>query len=208
VKVLIGCETSGVVRNAFIARGHDAWSSDLLPADDGGNHILCEHGKHLLEIARRGWDLFIVHPPCTYLSVSGMHWTTRGLRDPKLTDEAIRFAEECWEATVQKLALENPVGVLSTRSKLGEPTQIIQPFGFGEPESKKTCLWLRGLTPLQIATVQEPDLFLPMLPKPEEGHWNNQTASGQNKLAPSKDRWKLRSKTYEGIARAMAEQWG
>lgn len=208
MKVLIGCETSGVVRNAFIARGHDAWSCDLLPADDHGNHIQCKDGRDIFEIARRGWDLFIVHPPCTYLSVSGMHWTVRGLRDPKLTDDAIAFAEEIWDLPIPKLALENPIGVLSTRSKLGEPSQIIQPFEFGEPESKNTCLWLRGLKPLQKLTSQEPDLFLGYLPKPECGHWNNQTASGQNKLPPSKDRWKMRSKTYEGIARAMAEQWG
>jgi hypothetical protein len=135
-----------------------------------------------------------------------MHWTTRGLRDPQRTVEAIRFAEALWDSPVPKIALENPVSVLSTRSKLGRPNQIIQPYYFGEDASKKTCLWLKNLPLLR------PTKFCPGR-KVVTGlttvmRWPNQTDSGQNRLGPSDTRAAERAKTYEGVAQAMSEQWG
>lgn len=142
------------------------------------------------------WDLMVCHPPCTYLSVSGMHWTTRGLRDPQLTEDALDFVRVLLNAPIPHIALENPVSVINSRIR--KPDQIIHPWMFGHPESKATCLWLKELPPLQPTDV---------LPKPASGRWQNQTASGQSKLGPSPDRWKERSRTYTGIAQAMAQQW-
>lgn len=193
MRVLIGCEYSGRVRDAFLAKGHDAVSCDLLPSDSPGPHVQGD----LIPLLYQPWDLVIAFPPCTYLCSSGMHWTTRGLRDPKLTEDALAFVKAIWEAPVPRIAIENPVGILSSR--LQKPSQIIQPWQYGHPESKTTCLWLRGLPLLQPTNV---------LPLPPGGRWANQTGSGQNKLPPSKDRWKLRSLTYLGIAAAMADQWG
>lgn len=193
MKVLVACEYSGVVREAFKKRGHDAWSCDLLPSDIPGNH----YQGDVLDILNDGWDLMIAHPPCTYLSVSGMHWTTRGKRDPKLTEDALEFVKILLEAPIPKIALENPVSVISSRIR--KPDQIIQPWWFGEDASKKTCLWLKNL-PLLVPTN--------MLEGDSKTRRGNQTPSGQNKLGPSKDRWKERSKTHQGIADAMAEQWG
>jgi hypothetical protein len=193
VKVLIACEYSGVVRDAFLARGHDAMSCDLLPTDVAGPH----YQGDVFDIINNGWDLMVAHPPCTYLSVSGMHWTTRGLRDPKLTDSALDFVQRLMDAPVERIAIENPVSVISSRIR--KPDQIIQPWWFGHDASKKTCLWLKNL-PLLVPT--------DMLPGDAKTRRANQTASGQNKLPPSKDRWKIRSATYKGIANAMAAQWG
>lgn len=192
-KVLVACESSGAVRDAFSRRGHEAWSCDLLPSETPGNH----HQGDVRDILEKGWDLLIAHPPCTYLSVSGMHWTTRGLRDPKLTEDALEFVRLFMDCNIPRIAIENPVSVISTRIR--KPDQIVQPWMFGHPESKKTCLWLKWLPKLEPTN---------LLPIPASGRWENQTASGQNKLAPSKDRWRIRSKTYSGIAEAMANQWG
>jgi hypothetical protein len=126
-----------------------------------------------------------------------MHWTTRGLRDPKLTEDAVDFVRRLLDAPIEKIALENPIGCISTRIR--KPDQIIQPWQFGHPESKATCLWLKNLKKLIPTNVLE---------KPESGRWQNQTPSGQNKLGPSENRWAERSITYEGIAKAMACQWG
>jgi hypothetical protein len=126
-----------------------------------------------------------------------MHWTTRGKRDPQLTEDALNFVQLLMHAPVQKIAIENPVGVISTRIR--KPDCLIQPYEFGHPESKKTCLWLKNLPVLQPTNV---------CAKPASGYWDNQTPSGQNRLGPSPDRWKERSKTYPGIASAMASQWG
>lgn len=195
MKILVACESSGAVRRAFRSLGHDALSCDLLPSDDGSQHHIVGDA---IEIAYSGrWDLMIAHPPCTYLSVSGMHWTTRGLRDPQLTVDALEFFRKLLDAPIPKKCLENPIGVASTRIRPAD--QIIQPWQFGHPESKATALWLIGLPHLNPTNI---------LQLPESGRWDNQTASGQNKLAPSADRWKLRSKTYQGIADAMANQWG
>jgi len=197
MRVLVACESSGVVRDAFIRAGHYAASCDLLPSESSlGDHHQCD----VLDVINRDWDLLIAHPPCTYLSVSGMHWTTRGLRDPKLTEDALDFVRLLMDAPIPRIAIENPVSIISTRIK--KPNQIIQPYHFGHDASKKTCFWLKGLPPLRPTLFVEPRLV------GDKQRWANQTDSGQNKLTPSKDRWKLRSETYLGVAEAMAAQWG
>ena len=196
MKILVACEYSGRVRDAFLAAGHDAMSCDILPTDVSGPH----YQGDVRDIINDGWDLMIAHPPCTYLSVSGMHWTTRGLRDPQLTEDALDFVRLLLDAPIERIALENPVSVISSRIR--KPDQIINPYEFGHDASKKTCLWLKNLTPLKPTNMIEPRIIN------GRKRWGNQTDSGQNKLAPSADRWKIRSETYEGIATAMASQWG
>lgn len=196
MRVLVACESSGTVRDAFRARGHFAMSCDLLSAEKPGPH----HQGDVRELLGQDWDLLIAHPPCTYLSVSGMHWTTRGLRDPKLTENALDFVRLFMDAPIDRIAIENPVSVISSRIR--KPDQIIQPYQFGHDASKKTCLWLKNLPLLKATELVDPRMV------DGKARWSNQTGSGQNKLPPSKDRWRLRSKTYEGIANAMAEQWG
>jgi len=193
MKILVGCEFSGVVRSAFAAKGHDAWSCDLLDTEVNGNHIRGD----LLKILDNGWDLAIFHPPCTYLCSSGLHWNKRKPERQKLTEEALEFVRKLLNAPIEKIALENPIGCISTRIR--KPDQIIQPFQFGHSESKSTCLWLKNLPLLKPTKI---------LDTPECGYWNNQTPSRQNKLGPSDNRWKLRSITYQGFADAMANQWG
>jgi hypothetical protein len=199
MRVLVACEYSGRVRDAFLDAGHYAISCDLLSTDS--KH---PRGKHyrgdVLDLLDMGWDLMIAHPPCTYLSVSGMHWTTRGLRDPKLTEDALEFVRKLLDAPIERIALENPVSVISSRIR--KPDQIINPYEFGHDASKKTCLWLKNLPKLASTNLIEPRIIN------GRKRWGNQTDSGQNKLAPSDDRWKIRSETYEGIAQAMAQQWG
>lgn len=192
MRVLIACEYSGTVRDAFIARGHDAMSCDLLPTDAPGPH----YQGDVRDILGDGWDLMIAHPPCTYLSVSGMHWTTRGLRDPKLTEDALEFVRLLMDAPIPRIALENPVSIISSRIR--KPDQIVHPWQFGHDASKRTCLWLKNLPPLVPTDI---------LPGDAKTRRANQTPSGQNRLGPSPDRWKIRSATYQGIADAMADQW-
>ena len=196
MKILVACESSGTVRDAFIRAGHDAMSCDMLPTERPGPH----YQGDVLDVLYEHWDMLIGHPPCTYLSVSGMHWTTRGLRDPKLTEDALAFARLLMDAPIDRIAIENPVSIISSRIR--KPDQIIQPYEFGHDASKKTCLWLKNLPLLRPTEYVEPRVV------DGKRRWSNQTDSGQNKLAPSADRWKLRSKTYQGIADAMAEQWG
>ena len=196
MKVLVACEYSGRVRDAFIARGHDAVSCDLLPTDVPGPH----YQGDVFDIINDGWDLMIAFPPCTYLCSSGMHWTTRGFRPSQLTEDALAFVRSLLDAPIYKIALENPVGCIGTRIRKYD--QIIQPHEFGEDASKKTCLWLKNL-PLLGSTKHIPSRLVD-----GRHRWGNQTDSGQNKLAPSPDRWKNRSETYKGIAEAMAKQWG
>ena len=195
MRVLVACEYSGTVRDAFLKRGHYALSCDLLPCESqaSGDH----YQGDVRDILDHGWDLMIAHPPCTYLAVSGMHWTTRGLRDPQLTEDALEFVRLLMDAPIDRIAIENPVSVISSRIR--KPDQIVQPWWFGHDASKKTCLWLHNLPPLKPTN---------MLPGDAKTRRANQTASGQNKLPPSKDRWKIRSATYQGIADAMADQWG
>jgi len=217
MRVLIGCEFSGTVRDAFAARGHDAMSCDLLPTDKPGNH----YQGDVMDIINDGWDLAIFHPPCTYLSASGMHWTTRGLRDPQLTEDALDFVRLLMNAPINKICIENPVSVIS--SKIRKPDKIIQPWMFGEDASKKTCLWLKNLpilTPTKIidgvwyccgVRIENNDKYgCPNCngKKKPKLIYGNQTPGGQNRIPPSPDRWKLRSVTYQGIADAMATQWG
>lgn len=194
MKVLVACEFSGIVRDAFRAKGHDAWSCDILPCD--GNPEFHHQGDVMFHLDD-GWDLMIAHPPCTYLCSSGLHWNKRRPERALLTHEATLFFFSLVDARIPKIAIENPIGCMSTHYR--KPDQIVQPWQFGHPESKATCLWLKNLPCLQPTNI---------LPKPECGYWANQTPSGQNKLGPSKDRAKIRSTTYEGLADAMAEQWG
>lgn len=196
LKVIIACESSGIVRDAFSKCGHYAVSCDLLPSEMPGNH----YQGNVMDIINDGWDLMIAHPPCTYICVSGMHWTTRGLRDPKLTEDAISFVAKLMSANIRSIAIENPVSIISTRIR--KPDQIIQPYQFGHDASKKTCLWLKNLPPLKFTNRVTGRFFA------GKERFGNQTDSGQNRLPPSNDRWRERSKTYTGIAEAMAAQWG
>lgn len=194
MRVLIACEFSATVRDAFRRLGHDAYSCDLLPTTGKpAYHITGD----VLGALRDGWDLMIAHPPCTYLAASGLHWNKRIEGRQAKTEAALQFVQKLMDAPIKKIAIENPVGCISSRIR--KPDQIVQPWQFGHPESKATCLWLKGLDLLNSTKV---------VPLPASGHWENQTPSGQNKLGPSKDRWKKRSVTYAGIAEAMAWQWG
>lgn len=196
MRVLVACECSGVVRRAFAALGHDAWSCDIKAAEDGSsNHIQGD----VLPVLTQGWDMIIAHPPCTYLSVSGMHWTARGLRDPQLTEEALVFFRRLLDAPAPRVCVENPVGITSTRIR--PPDQWIQPYQFGDDASKRTGLWLRGLRRL-VPTVRVAGRMVN-----GRERWGNQTDSGQNRLGPSEKRAADRAVTYPGIAAAMAAQW-
>lgn len=190
MRVLVACEYSGIVRDAFICAGHDAISCDLLPTDAPGPH----YQGDVRDLLGDGFDLMVAHPPCTHLAVSGARYFAQKQREQA---DALDFVRLLLAAPISRIALENPVSVISSRIR--KPDQIVQPWQFGHPESKTTCLWLKNLPPLAPTCI---------LPLPESGRWENQTASGQNKLGPSPDRWKLRSATYRGIADAMAAQWG
>lgn len=194
MRVLVACEFSGIVRDAFAARGHDAWSCDLLPSERPGQHI---QGDVLKRLAWTHWDLMIAHPPCTYLAVSGLHWNKRVPGRTQKTEEALEFVRTLLDCSIPKIAIENPIGCISSRIR--KPDQIIQPWQFGEDASKATCLWLKGLPMLTHTNV---------LPGGAKARRANQTPSGQNKLGPSPERAMLRAKTYQGIADAMADQWG
>jgi hypothetical protein len=195
MRILIACEYSGTVRDAFAAKGHYAVSCDLLPTDAPGQH----YQGDVFDIIDNNWDMMIAHPPCTYLSVSGMHWTARGLRDPQLTEDALDFVRRLMAAPIPRIAIENPISVISSRIR--KPDQIINPWQFGHDASKRTCLWLKDLPLLSPTKIIEPRIVN------GKKRWANQTDSGQNRLPPSEDRWKIRSETYEGVAQAMAEQW-
>lgn len=193
--MLVACEFSGTVREAFARRGWDAWSCDLLPTEQPGQHIQGD----VLEVLNDGWDLMIAHPPCTYLSSSGLHWNKRVPGRAEKTEQALDFVRELLNAPIPKIALENPIGCISTRIR--KPTQTIQPHQFGHDASKATCLWLKNLPPLVPTQHVQPRIVN------GRPRWANQTDSGQNKLGPSADRWAVRSLTYPGIAEAMAAQW-
>lgn len=212
MRVLIACECSGVIREEMRRVVADAWSCDLKSAEDGSPYHI---QGDCFEAAEAGcptdgkpWDLIIWHPPCTDLSVSGaLHF---GLKQKDGRQQrAISFFMACARFPVEKNVVENPICIMSTIWR--EPDQIIQPHEFGDDASKATCLWLRGVRPLLI-THREDDFFLPAPPPPRivngKKRWANQTDSGQNKLGPSAERAAIRARTYPGIARAMAEQWG
>jgi hypothetical protein len=196
VKVLVACEYSGRVRDAFLALGHDAMSCDLLPTDAPGPH----YQGDVQDVLGQRWDLMIAHPPCTYLASSGLHWNKRQPDRAVKTEAALQFVMALLNAPIERIALENPIGCISTRVR--KPGQVIQPWQFGDDASKATCLWLKNLPPLK------PTKLIPGRLVNGKRRWANQTDSGQNRLSPSADRWKKRSETYQGIAAAMADQWG
>jgi hypothetical protein len=182
MRVLVACEYSGAVRDAFIARGHDAWSCDLLPTERPGPHYQ-EDVREV--IADMQWDLMIAHPPCTHLAVSGARWWKDKLFEQ---GEALDFVRFLMAAPIPRIAIENPISKISTAIR--KPDQIVQPWQFGHGETKATCLWLKGLpklVPTDIVDGREARI---------------------HKMPPSADRWKERSRTYQGIADAMAAQWG
>jgi hypothetical protein len=181
VRVLVACEFSGRVRDAFRALGHDATSCDLLPSETPGPHIVGD----VRELLEDGWELMVAHPPCTALAVSGARWFERRQNEQ---DAALAFVRELLEAPIPRIALENPVSVISSRIR--RPDQVIQPWQFGDGELKATCLWLKGLPPLvptRVVAGRVPRVHLE---------------------SPGPDRWRNRSRTYPGIAAAMAAQWG
>ena len=203
MRVLVACEVSGIVRDAFAAKGHDAWSCDILPTESEGNHIQDDVLKHL----DKSWDLMIAHPPCTYLSVAGNAFFNINKYGDKakkrilLRSEAINFFKNLYNCNISKICMENPVGFLNTLWK--KPSQIIHPYFFGDPEKKRTCLWLKNLKPLIHTKIVEPNIY---------GFYK----SGKHKGEPlyyhhkptHKNKGKDRSKFWPGIAKAMAEQWG
>lgn len=214
MKVLVACEYSGRVRDAFLALGHDAMSCDLLPTDSPGPH----HQGDVRDVLGNGWDLMIAHPPCTYLTASA-EWAYNDVQKKKIKpgtligaarrqarQEAIEFVMSLANAQVERIAIENPVGVLSTAWR--EPDQFIQPYEYGDDASKRTCLWLKGLPRLKPTLLAPPRLASSDDGRSYTLRWSNQTDSGQNKEPPAEDRWKIRSTTWAGWADAMARQWG
>jgi len=181
MKILVACEFSGIVRDAFIQKGHDVISCDLLPSEKQGPHYCGD----IFNILYYGYDLLIAHPPCTHLAVSGARW----FKDKKKEqEEAIEFVKRLLSAPIEKIMLENPISIISSRIR--KPDQIIQPWMFGHGETKATCLWLKNLPklkPTEIVSGREAKV---------------------HRMPPGIDRWKNRSRTYEGLAKAMAEQWG
>jgi hypothetical protein len=184
MKVLVACEFSGIVREAFRARGHDAWSCDLLPAEDGSEYHLQADVLDVLDGSEH-WDLMIAHPPCTHLAVSGARWFKEKAQEQ---EAALAFVARLLNAPIQRIALENPISIIS--SKIRKPDQIIQPWQFGHGEVKATCLWLKSLP-----TLKPTDIVDGRVPRV---HY----------ASPGHDRWKERSRTMQGIAEAMADQWG
>ena len=185
LRVLIACEFSGIVRDAFLAKGHDAWSCDLLPTEKPGPHIQGDVLTAIWYGRRAPWDLMIAHPPCTHLAVSGARWFKDKEEEQ---EEALAFVKFLMDAPIEKICIENPISIISTRIR--KPDQIIQPWMFGHPYVKTTCLWLKNLPKLIPTNIVDGR---------EQKCW---------KEPPSPNRWKNRSRTYAGIAEAMASQWG
>lgn len=193
IRVLVACEFSGTVRRAFRALGHDAWSCDLLPAEDNSPHHVQTFAQDVIWAENWGWkfgrgtrfDLLIAHPPCTHLAVSGARWFREKQAEQA---EALDFVRCLLDAPIPHIALENPVSIISSRIR--KPDQIIQPWQFGHGETKATCLWLKNLPKLTHTNIVEG------------------REARIHKMPPGPDRWKERSRTFEGIAKAMAEQWG
>jgi site-specific DNA-cytosine methylase len=196
MRVLVACEFSGIVREAFRAKGHDAWSCDLLPTEIPGQHVQGD----VLDILNDGWDLIIAHPPCTHLAVSGAAWFKQKREDGR-QQEGIDFFMKFVDIKCPKVAIENPVGIMSRIYR--KPDQIIQPYEYGEPFSKKTCLWLKGLPKLTPTNVVEKGEQI----KYKSGKSMPKWYADAFKLPPQ-ERAKIRSKTFQGIAEAMANTWG
>jgi hypothetical protein len=215
MKILIGCETSGVMRRAFSARGHDVWSCDLLPAEDGSNrHIMCD----VRDLLDDGWDLLaVMHPPCTRLCRSGRRWMSgpgkwtppkklpkgRTVEDLRAEfEEGVALFIACWRAPIERVAIENPEMNDLARDRMPSDLprpQMVQPFWFGEPAYKATGFYLRGLPQLSETN---------RLPEPERGSDDWKRWNAVHRTPPGPDRWKIRSRTYEGVAEACADQWG
>lgn len=199
MRILIACEFSGTVRDAFLARGHDAVSCDLLPTESPGPHI---QGDAIKAMQSRRWDMLIAHPPCTFLTVAANKWMKPEFRSrfptrPEDRQKAIAFFMEFINAPIPRICVENPIGIMSSTYR--QPDQVVQPWMFGHGETKATCFWLKGLRPL-VPTHIDGDLFAPETPEEREQRLH--------KLPPGPDRWKERSKTFPGIANAFADQWG
>lgn len=195
MRVLVACEYSGTVRDAFKAKGHDAWSCDILPTDKEGQHYQCD----VREVLDKGWDLMIAHPPCTYLTNSGVTWLHRDPSRWQKLDEAAEFFRTLLNAPIPRICIENPIMHKHAKERIGvHQSQVIQPWMFGHMEQKATCLWLKGLPLLKPTN----DVKAEMLKLPDSQRQR------LHYLPPSKDRWKIRSTTFQGIADAMAEQWG
>ncbi len=218
MKVLIACEYSGIVRDAFISMGHDAISCDLLPSESPGPHIQ----DNVLDVINPTFDLMIAHPPCTYLCSSGLHWNTRKSVDStpenviytpeavarqQKTKDALKFIKMLWEAPIKRICIENPVGIINSRLPFMPRPQYIQPYEYGHDASKKTGLWLKNL-PMLVPWSE--DYVQPRLVEKNGriyNRWANQTDSGQNALPESANRGHDRAKTYNGIAWGMLEAW-
>lgn len=188
MRVLVACEFSGVVRRAFRERGHDAWSCDLLPAEDGETQFHYEGSVFegpLSALYGMQWDLMIAHPPCTHLAVSGARWFKEKQREQA---DALQFVSYLMGASIKRICIENPISIIS--SHIRKPDQIIHPWQFGHGETKATCLWLKNLPPLKPTNIVEG------------------REARVHKMSPGPDRWKERSRTFTGIAEAMADQWG
>lgn len=201
MRVLVACEFSGIVRDAFLAYGHDVWSCDLLDTERLGNHIKGD----VLAILDDGWDLMIAHPPCTFLAISGNKWMKTEFRQrfpTRVQDrkDAIMFFMDLIHAPIPKITIENPVGIMSTTFR--KPNQYIQPFHFGEFHRKKTGLWLKNLPKLEATKIVEPKLYTYKNGKTDPT-WHVETLK-----LPPEERLKIRSCTFQGIADAMANQWG
>lgn len=181
MRVLVACEYSGIVRDAFIAKGHYAMSCDLLDTEVEGPHTICDVSLILDD----RWDLMIAHPPCTHLSVSGARWFKEKQKEQQ---DALEFVKTLMNANIEKICIENPISIISSRIR--KPDQIIQPWQFGHGETKATCLWLKGLPKLIPTNIVEG------------------REAKVHKMPPGPNRWKDRSRTYMGIAKAMADQWG
>lgn len=193
MKVLIACEYSGTIRDAFSKQGHDAWSCDFEPTDTPGNH----YQGNVKDIINDGWDLMIAHPPCTHLAVSGSRWFKDKQEEQK---EALEFVRFLMSADIDKIAIENPISVISTQIR--KPDQIINPYQFGDPHCKKTCLWLKNLERLKPTNIVIPTKTTTRTGRVYDSWWY------ATSMLPLSIRGKARSKTFQGIADAMASQWG
>lgn len=207
--LLVACEFSGVVREVFNALDWNAWSCDFEPEDIPGQHYQGDV-KEIIEnpsiVGVDSWDMMIAHPPCTYLSSSGLHWNKKNPERQLQTEEALEFVEYLWKAPIEKICIENPVGCISTRLTFMPKPQYVQPYEFGDDASKKTGLWLKNLPPLEK---NPEDYVQPRIVeyKGKQAHrWANQSDAGQSRLGGGSG--KKRSVTYEGIAVAMGMQWG
>jgi len=204
MKILIACEFSGIVRESFKMKGHDVWSCDILDTEIEGNHIKCD----VLEILDAGWDMMIAHPPCTYLCNSGVRWLSKDGKHSNIKEkneerwkkmiEGAEFFKTLLNAPIKKICIENPIPHKYAREIIGKYTQIIHPWQFGHLEQKTTCLWLKNLSELKSTKIVKEEML--KLPKKfrKRIHY----------CSPGKDRWKIRSRTFTGIAEAMANQWG